>query len=588
MSRHHYDESLERPNLSNILKSKSGDTFELDGIYSHLHPTLSHDEPMTWRGDPTDTCSDWTVIVVTNELKTATYHVHKSVLCFGPRQSRYFARVMLGQDAVKKTKTKHRRRQVEAVPTTKVELDQKDADNFPILLDHMYAMAAARNTSHDTVLTAASTLTSLSLHLASTDEMDQTVHGEDMITTENVMSLRSLAKTFEVDSFMAAVNKFIQRDLNISTGPRYLMKGYEYRDERIIESAQNLCAENFEQLDVKALIKLPFSLFKVIAKALESFEADNRELSVFLSDVVCQYFEKNPSTLTASSLLELTDPLLMPHMSSEAAIGFTTLVKSLDVDEASEHWSDLVSLCHRCARTVVREYGWSEFSVRGAVDEYLGNSQYGKKQVSRIDSLLFATSFSAALEQAQYDYHGITKEQKNLEATLNALNESLSLMEVTNQRKDEVLTKQDQLIGQAKQQIITLKQQILDMREQAERQKYDQPQRENEWMQHDLPREPVSPYHPIPQYIQQLDGQPPPPPPPIGRATKSRVHAVLSDLEALNPSIGGVSANEASNAMTTEEIVRDLISPSHVQSTRAGMKRHNLQTREEMRQKSLL
>ncbi|GKY95319.1 hypothetical protein MPSEU_000493700 [Mayamaea pseudoterrestris] len=584
MSRHLYEEDIMRQHLS---KCGSGDTFELDSIQTHLHPTMSLDENMTWRGDPVVTDSDWTIIVVTNELKTATYHVHRSVICFGPRLSRYFAKIMLSQDSAKKGKTKHRRRNIEAMPSTKIELDQKDADYFPILLDYIYTAASFRNASHDTMLTAASTVTGLSsLHLASSDESD-IVQGDEMITTENAMSLRFLAKTFEVDSFVGAVNKFIQRDLNVTTGPFYLAKGWEYRDDRIIASAQNLCAENFEQLDVKALLKLPFSLFRVIVKALESFDGDNKELSIFLSDIVCRFFEKNAGELSAHALLELTDSLVMPYMSSEAAIGFTTLVKSLSADDnVGRNWSQLVSLCHRCARTVVREYGWSEFSVRGAVDEYLSNSKQGNEHVSRIDSLLFATSFTAALEQAQDDYHGVTKEQQNLEATLNALNDSLSLMEVTNQRKDEVLTKQDQLIGQAKQQIISLKQQLHELREKAEHERYEQ-QRETQHMQQIIERGPLSPFHPIPQYIQPIVPPPPPPPPPTGRATKSRVHAVLSDLEAKHPS-EGYSASETTNGMTTEEIVRDLISPSHVQSSRAGMKRQTLQTREEMRQKSLL
>jgi hypothetical protein len=52
--------------------------------------TEDHDVPLTWRGDPSETMSDWTIVIVTNELQTITYHVHKSVLCYGPRQSRVY------------------------------------------------------------------------------------------------------------------------------------------------------------------------------------------------------------------------------------------------------------------------------------------------------------------------------------------------------------------------------------------------------------------------------------------------------------------------------------------------------------------
>jgi hypothetical protein len=477
------------------------------------------------------------------------------------------------------------RKQLDAAPVTKLELDQRDADNFPLLLDFIYA-SATRNTSQDTVLTAASTVTSFSLHLAETQDtgLSQSMLEDRVITTDNAVSLRFLAKTFEVDSLSLAVNKFIQKDLNFETGPFYLTKGWEYQDDRIISLAQNLCAENFEQLDVRALIKLPLSLFRVIVKALETFDAENEELSVFLSDVVSCYFEKNTDVFTAPVLLELTDSILMPCMSSNAALRFTTLVKSLEDDEAFKHWSGLMSLCHRCAQTVVREYGWSDFSVRGAVEEYLG------QDVSKIDSLLFATSFAAALEQAQDDYLEFTREQRSLETTLNELSQSVSLMEVTNHRKDEVLAKQDQMIAQAKQQILSLKEQIRDMRKQHEDEECQrEPERERQ-RKHQLKTHNDDVVTPSIHPLGLAPPPPPPPPPPRGEATKSRVHAVVSDLEAMNSRQSASAGNKTKAAMmTAEEIVRDLISPSIVQGSRAGHQlQRNLQTREEMRKKSLL
>ena len=36
--------------------------------------------PLSWRGDPLQTHSDWTIIVATSEFDSRTYHVHKSIL----------------------------------------------------------------------------------------------------------------------------------------------------------------------------------------------------------------------------------------------------------------------------------------------------------------------------------------------------------------------------------------------------------------------------------------------------------------------------------------------------------------------------
>lgn len=421
------------------------------------------DGSLTWRGDPHETMSDWTIVVVTEELETTTYHVHKNVLCFGPRSCKYFAKLILNQQPSSHRKTKHRHQQnTPAANTTKVELDQQDADNFPILLDFIYALCTHNVSSGGTVLTAASTFSSPSLLTAtSTDESLLTL-SED-ISFHNAVSLRHMARLFEIDSLMLAVNKFIQKDLNFKTGPKYLMQASEYNDQRLLESAQRLCVDNFEEMDIKTLSKLPLQNFCTLIKSLEDedYKEDNDSLSRFMSEVVCRYLEKHPKHLSAELLVELTDSLLMPCMASEAAIGFTALIKKIDQDDASIHWNGLVELSRRCARSVVKEYGWNDFSVTAAVDEYLGNTRTGPTNgVSRTDSLLFATSFAAALEQAQDDYEQVVVEQEQLEVTVNTLFQSVSLLELSNQKKDEHLVKQQKAIQDAKKQILKLKKQV--------------------------------------------------------------------------------------------------------------------------------
>ena len=534
----------------NEQSSRAGQAyFDVEGDRESARSQKAELSALTWRGDPTDTHSDWTIVVVTTELETTTYHVHKSVLCFGPRQSKYFSRIILNH------KPKHGKESAQT-PTIKVDLDQRDAQNFETLLDYVYAPSAHMLSNNDaTVLTAASTLTSPSLFTVPTSDDDGSCLQEDeFITTRTAVSLRYLARRFEVDSFILAVNRFIQKDLNFSTGPVYLTKGWEYNDVRLVASAQRLCAENFEHLDVKALTKLPIHLFRVIVKSLESFDSENQELSMFLSEVVCRYLEKNQKELSADVLLELTDPMLMPYIASEPAIGFTSLVKNLESQEATKHWDKLALLCRRCAKAVVREYGWSDFSVNAAVDEYLGNSS-SNKRVSRVDSLLFATSFAAALEQAQDDYELLSVEQEQMETTVRALHNSISLMEELNDRKDSYMTKQQQVMDDAKRQILELRQQLHDIKEQQRK----------------------SVPHLAVRFSPETVGCPPVRlPPPILRGASSE----------------DASASDGQKCFTTEEIVRDLISPSEVEGAMMALRksrRREQKSREEMRsQKSLV
>ena len=82
---------------------------------------------LSWRGDPLQTFSDWTIIVATSEFDSKTYHVHKSILSVGPRSSRYFSKLFLEGS----------QRHNKAQSSTRIELDEQDADAFPLFLDFM-------------------------------------------------------------------------------------------------------------------------------------------------------------------------------------------------------------------------------------------------------------------------------------------------------------------------------------------------------------------------------------------------------------------------------------------------------------------
>jgi BTB/POZ domain len=454
---------------------------------------------ITWRGDPEDTGSDCSITIVTNELQTNTYYVHKSIICFGSKQSKYFASQFIRNVGTKTNDNNQRKN-----PAVKVELDQRDAENFPLYLDFVYKTSdnpeshsinkqcqstsvskieapLVANGTMETVQSSFSSPSMISIIPSSSgdiDEVGSALAGTEQITTENAVSLRYLARRFENEALTLVVNKFIQKDLNFSTGPIYLYNAWEYKDERLVESAQRLCVENITQIDMKALVRLPINLFRVVVKSLESFEDENQELSLMLSDAVCRYLEQNPKSSTADLLLDLTDPLMMPYISPDAAIGFTAIVKDLESDDVALHWDSLVRLCRRCAKAVVKEYGWSDFSVSTAVNEYLVthsnkakvlNESVEKKSLSSeasVDSLLFATSFAAALEQAQDDYEDVLNAHDQFRRLVKLFEDTASAMEKSQQRKDDYIEKQQNELRRARQEIGNLKRQITELKQQ--------------------------------------------------------------------------------------------------------------------------
>lgn len=475
--------------------------FDLDGDteIDACESDVSDVTPLTWRGAQANTGSDWTIIVVTNELQTMSYHVHKSIVVFGPRKSKFLARSFRSQNKLEKTRSNSRspkRNQNERSDygTTKLELDQRDANNIPIVLDFMYAPAPGYTASFGESITACSSNLS---YPSQESEFRLSILG-DAVNTNNAVSLRHLCKIFEIDSLMLAVNKFIQKDLDFSTGPLYLSKAHEYKDERLIFSAQRLCTENVDKIDKNSLARLPFHLFRAVVKSLESFKEENAPLSLFLSEVVYNYLDKNPKSRSAETLVDLTDPLIMPHITSEAAIGYTTIIKNLDANEARKYWTDLVKLSRRCAKAVVKEYGWTDFSVEAAVNDYLGKTEEKENSKSfSVDRLLFATSFAAAVEQAQYDFDEMHKEQGQLLSIVSSLQGSLTSFEKALQQKNDNIEKEQKALAKAYETIASLKAEIGELRrkqKQRPNQNPNSPVRVNSTVERASPlRELVSP-----------------------------------------------------------------------------------------------
>lgn len=392
--------------------------------------------PLSWRGDPRVNKSDWTIVVTTNEHESQTYHVHKSVLSVGPRSSKYFSKLFLAKD--------HHRNPSK---TTKIELDEQDADSFPLLLDFVYNTEKEETIDEDT-------LSSLSLNV-----------GDDFGTT-NAISLRHLARVFDCEGLMSAVNKFIQKDLSLKTGPLYLAQAYLYQDDRLVESAKRLCVDNFTRLDSRAVTKLPLTLFQSLITSVAGRRSEDESvLSCHLSDVVCQYFERNPKSLTVKLLLELTDVSIMPKIASEPAIGFTALARELsprDFSADSMEWKGLVALCDRCAKAVVAEYGWKDFNVASALEEYL-LGPCAQEEGSKIDSLLFATSFAAALEKAQRDYK-LINEKGSSKKQVNRMEQENSELQKANRSMKEEVERYKHAMADTKEELLRLKQQVKHLR----------------------------------------------------------------------------------------------------------------------------
>jgi hypothetical protein len=413
----------------------------------------------------------------------------------------------------------------------------------------------------------------------------------DAIRTDNAVSLRYLAIQLENVALRQAVNVFIQTDLTMQTGPMYMMMANEYDDERLLQSAQRLCIDNFSQIDTKSIARLPLPLFRSIIESFQSQstttifdkDADGRDNEVDeqcskkISEVVCRYLEKHPRRRCAELLLDLTDPGIMPHMTPEAAIGFTAIIKDLDEADVSVHWRSLVRFSQRCAKVVVHEYGWGDFSVSAAVEEFLGKSlpdrsnkgsAADQSRMAAIDSLLFATSFAAALEQAQDDYEEINLAHEDLNSMVSLLHTSATQWETVCHKQDQYIKRQRVALREAHRSNALLRQE-LDTLRRREQQLQQQ--------QHQLRQDSHS-QHPTINY------------PEDGSQLLSTIHESTIPLPL-------ATISTSSSSMDLEKMnlpaIKELISPAQVESRlrsarQRTLRRRSLRTKSEMRATSLL
>jgi hypothetical protein len=293
-----------------------------DEIKATYHPSL------TWRLDPDESLSDWTLTVVSNDSlgghrtsdsgdshsddeslsasprssalnpssvhATQKYFVHRTQLAVGPRRCEYFAKLFRS----KKPKSLKR-------GATRIELRPSAARAFPQMLDFIYAPVG---TPPD-------------------------------VTSETAVALRHLATCFGIRELFDYVTSFIKRDLSPETAPTYLLEAHTFQHEKLISVSLSVCAENFEAIKFSRMVALPPELFEKVVTS-----PDLQCSSQVLSARVASYCRCRPGMVDSDMLKRLTDSRLMPTIAEEESFFFLRLLVEMQSDEDSScHPSSAVS-----------------------------------------------------------------------------------------------------------------------------------------------------------------------------------------------------------------------------------------------------
>ena len=263
-------------------------------------------EVFSWRGDPENNFSDWTIQINVNKEATNAkihfYHVHRFILA---RRSRYFKKEM-------KEKSKEKLSSLDLLP--------KQAARFPEFLDFIYALPTFR------------------------------------ATTEKALPLLRLAERMQCPSMTSFMMDFIVQDIRPQDldAPVYLYKAvfhmkyaYDLKHDDVLSLTMNYCCLHFASMQEDFLKNIQPPLFRML---INCWRLENNGDTFFIGGFVCLYFRLHPGALTWKFLLEATRIAIIPWMAQTTALGFLDLIKSLDFNKiGDESELDAISkLCVRC------------------------------------------------------------------------------------------------------------------------------------------------------------------------------------------------------------------------------------------------
>lgn len=289
--------------------------------------------PLSWRLDPDESLSDWTLTVASTESVPCSprrrnvtanassdgcdadnyadsqledlvdsmspparkYHVHRAQLAVGPRRSDYFATLFKNRRRMMRDESDRKRDKGSDASQdgTYIELKASAAAAFPIMLDFMYSPIG-------TPVEA---------------------------TTESAVALRHLASCFGIREMFNSVTDFIKSDLRPETAPTYLSEAETYKHDKLITASLKICAGSFMEIKLSEIVLLPPDLFELVVRS-PHLVCDSESLSVR----VAAYSRCRPDVIDLETISSLTNAEIMPRIAPDEALFYIHLLSLLGVD----------------------------------------------------------------------------------------------------------------------------------------------------------------------------------------------------------------------------------------------------------------
>jgi len=324
------------------------------------------DRLSSWRLDPEESLSDWTIEIVVNDATQATYHVHKQNLAVGPRRSEYFVKLFSQGGRFAETKD----------ATSRIELEELASKFFPVLLDYLY-------------------------------------DGTLPLTTDNATALHSMAKYFDMRRLRWEAKQFWQKDIsNAITCGVYYEHARILNNEKVLDTATKACSEHILNITkTSRLVHVPEPQFWL--KILQSHHTEGgttEKFSCHVSTLIAEFAQQN-LTLESNMFKQLTAPKLLPHIHVEAALPLIDAERQIVAPDESR----LSNLQKRCIAALSKDWSSIDLCAKGAV------LALAKKQSPMVLTEVLSGTLAAAKKEAEQlkNFHRLTSADEVYEGDVN-------------------------------------------------------------------------------------------------------------------------------------------------------------------------
>lgn len=247
------------------------------------------DVRLSWRMDPDESLSDWTIEIWVGGKTHGTYHVHKSTISVGSGRSEYFARLFANKGSME-----------HETQTSRIEMEEAAANAFPLMLDFLYLLWD---------------------------------NNQKPITAENAVPLHHLGNYFEIRSLRKEARIFWKNAMTVAEAGTYLEHANIFHDDKAYQAVVKKCSRSFRSIMVDSRLMEVSDANFWLALLKENKSEPNPALSILISS----FCSKNKEGLDPKTFLNLTEKSVLPELSVSAALELLQLEQlfTVSTDELS-------------------------------------------------------------------------------------------------------------------------------------------------------------------------------------------------------------------------------------------------------------